>query len=90
MKDIEVLRILAGCTGAHGSDIAALSSGAVGPGEVYVILGRLEEQGWVRSEELSCEDRDALPRTKYFITEGGRRAMVEADVATQRLDGAAI
>ncbi len=88
MKDIEVLRALASCSGAYGSEIAALSNGTVGRGEVYVILGRLEHQGWVRSEEEGPAEEDALPRTKYFITEGGRRAVGDAEAADQRLGAA--
>lgn len=54
---------------AIARDIRALTGIAIGPGTLYVVIARLERQGWVR--RLPAEGR----RQPYALTEAGAEAL---------------
>lgn len=72
-----VLQQLAGASGSelYGLQMVKESGGALKMGTVYVILGRLEEKGFVESrrEELKESSERSVPRRLYKITGQGRR-----------------
>ena len=63
--------------GAFGSQLMHLSEGKLKRGSVYALLGRLENAGYVRSDEEPPTEEYALPRTRYAITAMGVRARSE-------------
>jgi DNA-binding PadR family transcriptional regulator len=71
-----VLQQLAGSSGSelYGLQMVKESEGALKMGTIYVILGRLEEKGFVESRREELEDRSrSVPRRLYKITGQGRR-----------------
>jgi DNA-binding PadR family transcriptional regulator len=71
-----VLQRLVAAAGSetYGLEMVKSSGGALKMGTVYVILGRLQDKGFVESrrEELP-EDTQRPPRRLYKITGTGRR-----------------
>lgn len=59
---------------ALAARVAELTGGAVEvrPGNLYRVLYRLEEQGWVRETATSGDDE----RRTYALTAAGRRALI--------------
>ncbi|HUY24239.1 MAG TPA: helix-turn-helix transcriptional regulator [Candidatus Saccharimonadales bacterium] len=54
---------------AIARDVRALTGIAIGPGTLYVVIARLERQGWVR--RLPVEGR----RQPYALTKAGAEAL---------------
>jgi hypothetical protein len=80
-RSLETLRILQ-CEprGAHGLDIVAKSDGLLSRASIYVVLGDLEEQGWVRAKRARKSGR--LPRPRYSITTRGLAVLTEIHLTT--------
>lgn len=64
--------------GLFGLDIVRLSNGKLGRGTVYLSLGRLEEQGLVKSR-LVPHPHVPMGRPLYTITRGGHRASIRPE-----------
>lgn len=72
-----VLQQLVNAAGSelYGLQMVKDTNGALKMGSVYVILGRLEDKGFVESrrEELKEDSSRAVPRRLYKITGSGSR-----------------
>lgn len=86
-SELEVLKILQRlAAGAYGLEIVAASNGAVKRSSVYVLLGRLEEKGFVRVN-TTRSTHPGLPRPIYIITGEGVRAIDARELAVLRVRG---
>jgi DNA-binding PadR family transcriptional regulator len=89
-SEMVVMRILQGNPqGAYGLEIVMESNGEVKRGSVYVLLGRLEEKGFVRVLP-SKRTREALgpARPQYQLTAEGSRVLSTASAVGMRIAGA--
>ncbi|AUS41683.1 hypothetical protein CYD94_05265 [Ralstonia solanacearum] len=79
-----VLQQLVAAAGSelYGLEMVKSSGGALKMGTIYVILGRLQDKGFVESrrEELKDSNR-AVPRRLYKITGTGRRVLQAYEAA---------
>jgi DNA-binding PadR family transcriptional regulator len=73
-------------SGAYGLQIVADSNGAVKRSCVYVLLGRLEEKGFVRVKKTTST-HPGLPRPIYVISGEGVRAVRAREVAEATMRG---
>ena len=69
--------LIARPTGAYGSDLLDLSGGRLKRGSVYTLLGRLEEQGLVKTKDDPKTPGFALARSVYQVTAQGQKAFIE-------------
>ncbi len=75
--------------GAYGLQIVAKSRGAVNRGSVYVLLGRLEEKGFVRVIRPKADpDYPGHPRPMYQLTADGSRVLAAAGAIGLKFAGA--
>lgn len=77
-KEVLLLELLEPITHEHyGFDLADSSNGEIGRGSVHVYMSKLKDKGYVtsRKEETNSE----YPRSKYRLTEAGRRARIDAE-----------
>ena len=89
-SEMVVMKILQGkIRGAYGLEIVAASNKAVKRGSVYVLLGRLEEKGFVRVlKGTPPAGYDGPPRPQYQLTAEGARVMEAAESIGMRFAGA--
>ena len=73
-------------TGAYGLEIVADSNGAIKRSSIYVLLGRLEEKGFVRVKKTTS-NHPGLPRPMYVITAEGARAVQARELAEATMRG---
>lgn len=66
--------------GMYGLEMVKASNGELARGTVYVLLGRLEEKGYVRSWVKGQPDHPGLPRPRYALTAPGRRVLEAAEI----------
>lgn len=65
--------------GKYGLELVDASEGRLRRGSVYVVLGRMVEKGFVKSEvKQSAKAQPGLPRPIYEITALGQRALQAA------------
>jgi PadR family transcriptional regulator, regulatory protein PadR len=57
--------------GVYGYDV--MKSTGLGSGTLYPILGRLTDEGWLRTEVVDSEIAGRPPRRLYFLTAIGNR-----------------
>jgi DNA-binding PadR family transcriptional regulator len=75
--------------GAYGLQIVRKSSGSVNRGSVYVLLGRLEEKGFVRVLRPKVDpDYPGPPRPMYQLTAEGSRVLGAAESIGLKFAGA--
>jgi DNA-binding PadR family transcriptional regulator len=76
-----VMKLLADAAGGmYGLEIVEASKGAVKRGSVYVLLGRLEVNGFVKSTTPKvAPDHAGLPRPTYRLTAVGMRVLAAAE-----------
>lgn len=76
-----VLQMLQNETGGmYGLEIVQASKGAIKRGSVYVLLGRLEEKGFVKAQKPKADlDYPGLPRPLYKLTAEGSRVLAAAE-----------
>jgi DNA-binding PadR family transcriptional regulator len=65
--------------GMYGLEMVKASDGELARGTVYVLLGRLEDKGYVRSWVKGRPDHPGLPRPRYALTAPGKRVLEAAD-----------
>lgn len=70
--------ILEQLVSAAGSELYGLqmvkeSDGALKMGSIYVLLGRLQDKGFVQSRKEDGDEVAVIPRRLYKITGAGRR-----------------
>lgn len=86
-SELEVLKILQRKpAGAYGLEIVAESNGATKRSSIYVLLGRLEEKGFVRVKKTTST-HPGLPRPIYIITAEGVRAVDACELAVVVMRG---
>jgi DNA-binding PadR family transcriptional regulator len=87
-----VLKILqARSRGAYGLEIVAASNETVKRGSIYVLLGRLEEKGFVRVLKTRTQTGyDGPPRPQYQLTAEGTRVMTAAEAIGMSFAGARV
>ena len=80
-----VLQQLVSAAGSelYGLSMVKAADGALKMGSVYVILGRLQDKGFVESrrEELAQDSDRSVPRRLYKITGAGRRIYLAYEAA---------
>lgn len=80
-KELEVLRLLqTSPRGMYGLEIVDKSEGAIGRASIYVLLGRLEEKGFVRVARTTST-HPGMPRPIYSITADGQRVVAAIEAA---------
>ena len=76
-----ILSLLTAMGESYGLDLVKASDGQLGRGTIYVTLSAMEDVGLVASrEETVIDERIAIPRRLYRITERGRHALADADM----------
>ena len=86
-SELSVLKILQQRPGgAYGLEIVADSNRAIKRSSIYVLLGRLEEKGFVRVKKTTSK-HPGLPRPIYIITAEGMRAVHALELAETTLRG---
>lgn len=66
--------------GMYGLEIVEASAGAIKRGSVYVLLGRLEEKGFVKSQAAKEDPgHPGLPRPVYRLTADGLKVLAAAE-----------
>lgn len=79
-KELVVLGQLKEHGESYGLDLVRKSNGKLNRSSVYIVLGRLEEKGFVRSRTVK-ETNPGLPRPRYSLTEAGERMLEASRVA---------
>lgn len=75
--------------GAYGLEIVATSEGKVKRDSVYVLLGRLEEKGFVRVLKVKAPSGyDGPRRPQYQLTAEGSRVLAAAEAIGMSFAGA--
>jgi DNA-binding PadR family transcriptional regulator len=77
-SEIAVMQILqTAAAGLYGLELVEASNGEVSRGSVYVLLGRLEDKGFVKKSEpaKAATDHPGLPRPIYKLTAEGMRVL---------------
>jgi len=69
----------------YGLQLVAVSRGKLKRGSVYVLLGRMEEKGFVESRPEEKTPHPGLPRRLYRVTRLGTRVMDAWSLAAARL-----
>lgn len=85
--ELAVLKILQQRrAGAYGLEVVADSSGAIKRSSIYVLLGRLEEKGFVRVRKTTST-HPGLPRPIYIMTAEGVRVVRAIELAQTTMRG---
>jgi DNA-binding PadR family transcriptional regulator len=84
-----VILELLGAGEMYGLQLVSSSKGKLKRGSVYVLLGRMEEKGFVEARAEAKPDHAGLPRRRYRATGLGRRvldawSMLAATLAMER------
>jgi DNA-binding PadR family transcriptional regulator len=66
--------------GLYGLEIVKGSNGKLARGTVYVLLGRLEEKGFITASVDPQANHPGLPRRRYKLTGLGHRALDAANM----------
>jgi DNA-binding PadR family transcriptional regulator len=64
----------------YGLEVVGRSGGTVGRTSVYVLLGRLEEKGFVRVRKVTSK-HPGMPRRIYSISAEGMRVVAAIEMA---------
>ncbi len=74
-------RLLRDAGRAYGLELVKASGGRLKRGTVYVLLGRLADEGLVDSAQEIEENRPGLPKRYFWLTDEGRRAIDAEEAA---------
>ena len=80
-NEVEVLRLLVGGRELYGLEMIKRSKGALKRGSIYVVLGRMENQGFIKGREVKEKGTPGMPRRLYRISGLGERAFATWEVA---------
>ena len=69
----------------YGLQLVTASKGKLKRGSVYVLLGRMEEKGYVTSHAEEKPEHSGLPRRTYRATGLGRRVLDAWSLAAAHL-----
>jgi DNA-binding PadR family transcriptional regulator len=79
--ELLVLRLLSSePSGLYGLEMVKKSGGKLKRGSVYVILGRLEDKGYIKSRIPRDADHAGLPRPHYTLTAQGQKVLQAAEL----------
>lgn len=70
----------------YGLELVHASDGALKRGTVYVTLGRMEEKGFIHSEQEKVEKRPGMPRRLYQVSGQGSRVLAAVDAAQAAME----
>ncbi len=85
-KEALILDLLATARDRYGLELVEASDGRLKRGTVYVTLSRMEDKGYVTSEqEAKGPGAIGLPRRLYRLTALGRRAREAWAVVSKKL-----
>ncbi len=59
----------------YGLELVRLSNGKLKRGTIYVVLGRLEKRGLLKSKVARSTNHPGIPRPVYTITDAGERML---------------
>jgi DNA-binding PadR family transcriptional regulator len=74
-KEAEVLQLLISKGEMYGLQMVLASEGALKRGTVYVLLDRLEDQGFIQSRPETEQKHSGLTRRLYRVTGLGQQAL---------------
>jgi DNA-binding PadR family transcriptional regulator len=74
-NEVEVLQLLAGGRELYGLELIRRSGGALKRNSIYVVLGRMEDQGLIKGREVKVQGTPGLPRRLYKISGHGQQAL---------------
>lgn len=74
-KEAEILDLLLSGREMYGLEMIRESGGGLKRGTIYVLLDRLQDQGFVSSRKEETSDASGLARRYYRITGQGQRAL---------------
>ena len=75
-------------SGMYGLEFVKASGGKLKRGTAYVTLGRMEDNGFVRSKLDRSTSHPGLPRPRYVLTGVGQKALEAAELVGMRALGA--
>jgi DNA-binding PadR family transcriptional regulator len=67
--------------GMYGLEIIGVSEGGLKRGTIYVLLGRMEDKGYVKSKVDKQANHPGMPRPRYTLTALGQRALAATEAA---------
>jgi DNA-binding PadR family transcriptional regulator len=67
--------------GMYGLEMIGASDGSLKRGTIYVLLGRMEDKGYVKSKVDKQASHPGLPRPRYTLTALGQRALLATEAA---------
>lgn len=80
LAEMRVMQILQDAPkGLYGLQIVECSNGEIKRGSVYVLLGRLEEKGFVEVKRSEESNYPGLPRPHYRLNGYGSRVLATAE-----------
>jgi DNA-binding PadR family transcriptional regulator len=82
-NEVEVLQLLAGGRELYGLEMIRHSNGALKRNSIYVVLGRMEDQGYIKGREVKVEGAPGLPRRLYKIAGLGQKVLAMWGAAQQ-------
>jgi DNA-binding PadR family transcriptional regulator len=74
-NEVEVLQLLASGREMYGLELIKRSGGTLKRNSIYVVLGRMEDQSYIKGREVKVEGMPGLPRRLYKITGLGQQAL---------------
>jgi PadR family transcriptional regulator len=86
-KEVAALELLLSGREMYGLQMVEASEGNLRRGTVYVLLGRMEDQGLISSRPVESRGTGGLPRRLYRITGLGQRAYRAWSLAQSVLQG---
>ena len=89
-NEVEVLWLLAGGRELYGLEMIKRSKGTLKRNSIYVVLGRMEDQGFIKGREVKEKGTPGMPRRLYRITGLGQRALAAREAAQSAWDAAPI
>lgn len=85
--EFEILDHLRSGKGMYGLELVKASS-LLKRGSIYVFLQRMQDKGWVTSEQEKQESVPGMPRRIYTISAEGRRSLAIAEQVAALYRGA--
>jgi DNA-binding PadR family transcriptional regulator len=79
-KELMVLAMLSSRHEMYGLEMVKASN-RLARGTVYVLLGRMEEKGYISSRQVKVENASGMPRRVYRMSGLGQQALAAAQQA---------
>ncbi len=88
-KELIVLELLGGKRDMYGLEMVKATN-QLARGTVYVLLGRMEDKGYVTSRQEKDETASGMPRRIYSISGLGQRALAATRQAHAAMNWGAV